>query len=127
MRQVNLFDLYEWDSLVTKTYGKPYTFQQQDGCKNRGTYHFTVPDYKNEQDDEMNENISDSRDVAEMGVKFATWLLRNPETPLQDQEYDWELSNWWDRHFYPDTQTLANDMFKRGVLPAGDYVIDIDW
>lgn len=35
--------MQDWDNLVEETYGKPYMFQQQDGCKDRGTEHITVP------------------------------------------------------------------------------------
>lgn len=27
-----IIDCFDWDELVTETYGKPYCFQQQDGC-----------------------------------------------------------------------------------------------
>ena len=33
----------DWDDLVTKTYGKPYSFQQQNGCQERGTFEITIP------------------------------------------------------------------------------------
>ena len=32
-------EVRDWDNLVEKTYGKPYCFQQQDGCKERGSIH----------------------------------------------------------------------------------------
>jgi hypothetical protein len=41
--QVILMDLQEWDDLVIKTYGKPYSFQQQDDCRARGIYKLCVP------------------------------------------------------------------------------------
>jgi len=34
---------------------------------------------------------------------------------------------WWERNFYPDVEMIANDLHKRGILEAGEYVIDIDW
>lgn len=33
----------EWDALVEKTYGRIYSFQQQDGCRGRGIFRFEVP------------------------------------------------------------------------------------
>jgi hypothetical protein len=46
-----VIEVSEWDKLVEKTYGRPYNFQQQDGCKSRGTFEFSVPsdkwDYEN--------------------------------------------------------------------------------
>ena len=62
-----------------------------------------------------------------MGVKFAVWLARDPKQPLKDQKNDFQLSLWWDRNFYPDVQTVANDLHAKGLLASGDYVIDIDW
>ena len=43
-------NLQDWDDLVQKTYGRPYSFQQQDGGKSRGTYEFQVPsdDYESD-------------------------------------------------------------------------------
>ena len=41
--RVNFVDVGDWDNFVTETYGKPYCFQQQYGCKERWTYEFTVP------------------------------------------------------------------------------------
>ena len=44
-KRCQLIDLGEWDHLVETTYGKPYNFQQQNGCQSRGTHYFKVPDY----------------------------------------------------------------------------------
>ena len=43
IRNEKVIDVSEWDSLVRKTYGRPYSFQQQDECKDRGVFRFTVP------------------------------------------------------------------------------------
>lgn len=44
---------------------------------------------------------------------------------------DWDrkngLSLWWERNFYPSVEVVANDLHARGLLPAGEYTIDIDW
>ena len=34
---------------------------------------------------------------------------------------------WWERNFYPDVSMIINDLHSKGLLPAGDYSIDIDW
>lgn len=39
-----VIDVDDWDRLVIETYKRPYCFQQQDGCKDRGIFDFTVPD-----------------------------------------------------------------------------------
>lgn len=33
-RNVIMFEVDEWDNLVSSTYGRVYNFQQQNGCKN---------------------------------------------------------------------------------------------
>jgi hypothetical protein len=39
-----VIDVQDWDQLVIETYGKPYSFQQQDGCHSRGNVNITIPD-----------------------------------------------------------------------------------
>lgn len=117
----------DWDGLVTETYGKPYNFQQQDDCKGRGTHGITIPD---EAYDYENDTIPEEVNGKEMGVSFAAWLARDPEQKLDsDNEWDREhgLRLFWARNFYPDVQMIANDLHAKGLIPAGEYVIDIDW
>lgn len=65
----------DWDEFVSSTYGKPYAFQQQDGCKERGTEEITVPEVYVDCDYEETE-ISFEANGKEMGVSFETWLNR---------------------------------------------------
>lgn len=123
-------DCDEWDKLVEKTYGKPYRFQQQEGCQGRGTRSFTVPDEAC--DDEMNDSIPEEVNGEQMGVKFAVWLARNPKQPVGSEDdkcraEQWNIDLFWQRNFYPDFQTVANDLHAKGLLPAGEYTIVIDW
>ena len=37
-----IIEVNDWDDLVTKTYGKPYSFQQQDDCKSRGVENISI-------------------------------------------------------------------------------------
>lgn len=126
IRTEQVIDVQEWDALVTETYGRPYSFQQQDDCKSRGVVRFTVPDdaydYKN---DTVPENVNDPQ----MGVSFAAWLARDPKQKLSnpDDQEDYCLTLWWDRNFYPEFQMVANDLHKKGLLAAGEYTINIDW
>lgn len=124
IRTEKVIELAEWDALVIKTYGRPYSFQQQDGCKQRGSFRFSVPAPAN---DFAVETVPEIVNHEQMGVSFAAWLHRDPKKPLPGQEYDYELGLWWERNFYPDVQMVANDLHYRGLLEAGDYTIDIDW
>ena len=125
-----IIDVSDWDALVEDTYGKVYNFQQQDGCKDRGKFTINIPsDYTN--DEEMNDSIPEEVNGEEMGVKFDVWLARDPKQPLKDEKSggndQWMIDLFWERNFYPDIYTVANDLYKRGLVEKGQYVIDIDW
>lgn len=123
--QETVFELADWDKLVSTTYGRPYNFQQQDDCQQRGRFKLTVPD---EHDDgEMNDSIPEEVNGPKMGVKFDVWLARDPKQPIPGQTADYQLDLFWSRNFYPHIQAVANDLNKRGLLPDGKYTIDIDW
>lgn len=116
--------LSDWDELVEKTYGKPYSFQQQNDCMERQTYDIIIP---SSAEDFENDTIPDEVNSEEMGVSFAAWLARDPKEwngSSEDKEY---IDMFWERNFYPDVQMIANDLHAKGLIPAGQYVIDIDW
>lgn len=119
-----VIEVSEWDSLVKKTYGRPYSFQQQSGCRSRGVFRFSVPA---EAEDYERESVPEKVNHDEMGVSFAAWLARNPKAPMADGRTDYSLDLWWQRNFYPDMQMVANDLHAKGLLEAGDYTINIDW
>lgn len=118
-----VIDVQDWDQLVMDTYCRPYSFQQQDGCKERQRVRITIPD---EADDCENDTVPEVVNHEEMGVSFKSWLERNPEQPLNSDRQD-SLNLWWKRNFYPDVQIIANDLHAKGLIEAGKYTIDIDW
>lgn len=122
-------DVNDWDNLVSSTYGKPYSYQQQDGCKERGSEHISIPDDRWNYESEMNDDIPFMINGDEMGVKFETWLKTKPEeiNEKNPESYNGANNLFWDRNFYPHIQTIANDLHAKGLIEAGDYVIDIDW
>ena len=123
IRIEKVIDVQEWDGLVEETYGKYYSFQQQDGCKNRGVFRFRVP---GEGEDFENGSIPEIVNGEEMGVSFAAWLARDPKLDIEDGRGDgFSLKLWWKRNFYPNYQMIANDLHAKGLLEAGDYTIDI--
>ena len=123
-RTEKLIDVQDWDNLVIETYGRPYAFQQQDGCKDRDLVAITVPD---ECEDFENDTVPEIVNGDEMGVSFKAWLARDPKTPLKDRDDAFGLTLWWERNFYPDVQMVANDLYEKGLIEAGDYLINIDW
>jgi hypothetical protein len=126
-KNVQIVDVGEWDDLVSTTYGKPYSFQQQDGCKERGVFYLNVPSQAN---DYENDTIPEEVNGDVMGVSFRAWLARDPDQKLDTRDEwarDHGLDLFWERNFYPDVQMIANDLYARGLIAAGNYAIDIDW
>lgn len=123
----NVIDVSDWDNLVSQTYGRPYSFQQQDGCKERQTWNIEVP-VKNPEDFK-NDTIPEEVNHSKMGVSFKAWLERDPNQKLNNPEdqYSWSLGLWWDRNFYPHVDMIINDLHSKGLLEAGEYDIKIDW
>ena len=86
---VRSVDVGDWDQLVEETYGRPYNFQQQDGCKSRGTESFSVPleyavaDYEYE-----TVSVPEEINGEEMGVSFKAWLERDPKQKVMKGTYD---------------------------------------
>ena len=129
-KQVQRIEVQEWDQLVEETYGRIYSFQQQDGCKDRGVENLTVPvqhpwDYEND-------TIPEKVNGDEMGVSFKAWLERDPKQKINSddarrQACGFGLNLFWKRNFYPSVEMIANDLHSKGLLPAGEYVINIDW
>ncbi len=122
----NVVEVQDWDRLVTETYKRPYAFQQQDGCKSRGIFRFSVPDDDPVGEDFENDTVEEKVNGNEMGVSFKAWLERDPKKSING-ETGYNIGLWWDRNFYPDIQMVANDLHSKGLLDAGDYTIDIDW
>lgn len=126
IRTENVIEVSDWDKVVTATYGRPYNFQQQDGCQDRGRFYIAIPaEAEDFEKDIVPENVNDE----EMGVSFVAWLARDPEQLLspKDQQDAWELRLWWERNFYPNIQMVANDLHAKGLIEAGKYSIDTDW
>lgn len=117
---IKMVDDRDWDDLVCKTYGRVYCFQQQNGCVPPGIYHLTVPDKHEEPN-------ADPIDHGGWGVRFSRWLSTDPTYSPDPNWSPMMVKLWWKRDFYPDIQAVANDLHSKGLLEAGDYVINIDW
>ena len=125
IKNTKTISLRDWNECVKKTYGRPYNYQQQDGCQSRGVFHLTVPE--EETYDFENDTVPEEVNGSEMGVSFKAWLKRDPKQKIKDQEDDFELELFWQRNFYPAIEMVANDLHKKGLLEAGEYSIEIDW
>ncbi len=120
-----VIEVHDWDELVETTYNRPYNFQQQNGCQERGTFQITIPS-KYTEDEYMNDTIPEKVNGDKMGVKFKVWLERDPKAPVNGKT-DYSIGMFWERNFYPDIQTVANDLHEKGLIEAGEYTINIDW
>lgn len=116
-RTVTMVDCGDWDAFVMEVYGRPYDYQQQDGCRSRGVMSFiaSTGDIFWGYDDATPEELMGNE--YNMGVSLKSWLTADPT----------DRSIKWDRHFYPEIEELAQDLCKRGLLPAGRYTMNIDW
>ena len=123
IKQINTITVQNFDELVRSTYGRPYSFQQQDGCKGRGLVPISIPEYP---EDYENDSVPEIVNHEDMGVSFSAWLARDPEQLLPSRNKS-STELWWYRNFYPNVSMIINDLHSKGLLPAGDYSIDIDW
>lgn len=122
-----VIDEYDWNQLVIKTYGKPYAFQQQEGCMQNNTFFEIDIPCELTNDENMHDSIPEEINGEEMGVKFETWLARDPKQSVDGDNSGWGINLFWERNFYPDIYTLANDLHKKGLIEEGCYIIKIDW
>jgi hypothetical protein len=126
-RDVKVIEESDWNQLVEETYGRPYHFQQQYDCQDRGYFELSIPTTVWDDENVMYSEIPEEVNGEKMGVKFEKWLERDPKQPLAKQEFDWQLKLFWERNFYPSVYTVAKDLYKRGLIPEGEYLIHIDW
>lgn len=119
---VKMIAVSDWNKLVKHVYQRSYNFQQQYGCQDRGICRITIP---GQPDDYENDTVPEIVNGEEMGVSFKAWLERDPVINVFEQEYENEL--FWERNFYPDIQMVANDLYEKGFIEPGDYIINIDW
>lgn len=124
---VKQISVEEWDKLVSETYNKIYSFQQQDGCKSRGVEIIDTSDDWIE--DFENTEIPFEVNGEEMGVSFETWLNTSSEDTAKhfNPEYGWQNTMFWERNFYPHVSMITKDLCKKGLLEDGEYEIKIDW
>ena len=114
IKSQQIISVQDWDDLVEKTYGKIYSFQQQDGCQDRRNVYITIPE---EAEDYENETIPEKVNGEEMGVSFAAWLARDVKQKIKNQSADYQLDLFWSRNFYPNLQMVANDLHAKGLIP----------
>jgi hypothetical protein len=120
-----MIESLELDELVKKNYNKPYRFQQQEGSRSRNCEHFIIPTLGT---DFHRNTIPEVIPSKVRGVSFKAWLDRDPKTQLNGEKTpDWKIKVFWERNFYPNPEILLNDLYYRGLIPAGELVIRINY
>ena len=104
-----VIDDTDWDDFVKSVYKRPYKFQQQDGCKSRGIYSFSVPP----------RCIEDRDESYDSGVPFDEWINATPPSDMEHMH--------WERNFFPDVTMIIDDLYKKGLIESGNYIININW
>lgn len=122
---LQVIDINDWDSFIEHVYGKIYSFQQQNGCKDRGIYRFSAG-YDEIEEDLSNDEIPEEINSKIRGVKLKKWLERDIKEPVQG-EIGWYIQLFWHRNFYPDFEVLVDDLYKKGLIKKGHYAIEVDW
>jgi hypothetical protein len=126
IKTARIIDANDLDVFIREIYGKPYCFQQQSGCQPRGMIQVRVPSDE-VFDEDYPEMIPIELNGRVRGVRFNTWL-ETPADAFDDHFNDECYKNmFWERNFYPDFQTILNDLNARGDLEAGEYCINIDY
>lgn len=119
-----VIDCFDWDKLVQETYKRPYCFQQQNDCQDRGQIELIIP--YTSYNEKMHDSIPEVINGEEMCVKFKAWLERDPKQKIPNCTEDYQLEMFWERNFYPELQAVANDLHSKGLIDAGEYIIDIN-
>lgn len=121
---VKTIELDDWDNFVKEQYGLPYCFQQQDGCKYRGTTTINVPD--DEWYDYENEEMPVIVNGPVEGIKFDVWK-NTPKDAFFKNDDSYKADLFWSRNYYPHVSMIINDLYDKGLIEKGTYNINIDW
>lgn len=123
-----VIEVQDWDHLVETTYKKPYRFQQQNGCRERGIFTLEVTDDPDASGwGYENDTVTEQVNGTEKGVSFKAWLARDPKQPVGNDADTSSINSFWERNFYPNIEVVAHDLCVRGLLEKGTYHINIDW
>jgi len=100
-----VLDEYHFSQYVSEHYKRPYCLQQQgDKLSNGSAVFLSVP----------GEGCGDHYEA----VSLEEWL----NTPVDAYKYDFEFT----RECYPELEIVASDLHAKGLLAAGEYIIQVD-
>lgn len=115
IQDVRLIEEREFSALVTRVYGRPYRLQQNMMLGQDTIYPLTVPEP---------EPVDESHEPS-----FAEWASQDPDLDADGHpwRHAWEKEIWWEREFYPPFSALVNDLYERGHLPMGTFMLHVWW
>lgn len=121
--QVYTIDVSNWDEFVKNHYGKKhYSFQQQNGCQERGNYRINV-DWIDKDCIFTNDEVELEINGDEMGVSLKSWI--DAKESFFNDEFHERL--FWERNFYPAVEEIVLDLYEKGLIPHKMFDIKIDW
>lgn len=110
----------DFSKYVSEHYGRPYRLQQQgDMMAQEASIRFSVP----------------PTDWYDENPTLAEWQAATPPA-AERPDFTTDREGWqkhlddqlrWDRDYYPDLETVVKDLYEKGLLDAGDYIIYAWW
>ena len=105
----------EFSDLVRQTFERPYSLQQQGDMHSQESFvRFDVPADREEEEHWQ-------------AVSMEEWLAATPPDPEDRSMEAFTDRLRWDREFYPQLDSVANELHARGQLDAGTYVLHVWW
>lgn len=121
-KTVKIAEVNDFDELVMNTYGIPYNFQQQGGCKNTSIEYFCFPfngDY-------TNTTLPFEINGKTRGISFEVWKNHDMEELKKMFSDDWEVGMFYARNFYPHIERLLQDLVDKELISGKCFGIEIN-
>lgn len=121
---LRVIENYKWNEFISSIYNLPYNYQQQNDRQNTN-FEFNIPNDL-EEEDLGSDSIPYEVNGEDECVKFDTWKNSDFEEIGKNFEYEVETKLFYERNFYPSIFQILNDLYNRGLIEEGDYLIRID-
>lgn len=115
----------DWNEFIYSIYKLPYNYQQQNDCQNK-SIEISIPRDILDNWDDGADSIPYEVNGEEMCVKFDTWKNSDFKEMCKHFDGEWRARLFYERNFYPDINPLLDDLYKRGLLEEGEYLILVD-
>lgn len=123
-QNLRVIENYKWSEFISSVYNLPYNYQQQNECQNTN-FEFNIPNDL-EEEDLGSDSIPYEVNGKDECVKFDVWVNSKLEDISKNFEYESDAVIFYNRNFYPSIFQILNDLYNRGLIEEGDYLIRID-